>query len=290
VVARRILFLSIHLFGAPALALASLAEQFKQTGYAEFCDTQQGAESYDALYASFDEFIAFLQTNPAWAQKLYSAKERFIRLQERQYYSTDFFGLYDESEREGRNQIAFYYSTHFHDFICARYPEFNEVPEIIRFFDACREIQKAYEDIFVEAAVELGLKKIFSSDYGHVPILLKVVKYLPSYLGAKRPHYDGTALSLFLDSTNNNALLVSPYKTPLTVDGFSSPRREFSRLCDQNSIVLIPGMLLTEFEIYPTPHLVVQSGEVRYATIAFAMRPHYITPKTELSLLPNFKD
>jgi hypothetical protein len=42
----------------------SLAEQFKQVGYVEMCDTQHGAATYDSLYASFDTLIAFLQTNP----------------------------------------------------------------------------------------------------------------------------------------------------------------------------------------------------------------------------------
>jgi hypothetical protein len=292
VVAREILFLSIHflILSTPVFAVASLAEQFKQVGYVEFCDTQQGAAAYDALYASFDEFIAFLKTHPVWARKLYNAKERFICSKEQQYYSTDLFGLCDESGQGVRKQIAFRYSIHFHEFICAHYPEFNEVPEIIRFFEACREIQKPYGDLFAKAAVELGLEKIFSSQYGHVPILLKVVKYLSSYSGAKMPHYDISALSLLLDSTDNQSLLLSPYKASLTVDDFYSPHREFSRSCDQNSIVLIPGMFLTEFGIYPTPHIVVQSDEVRYATIAFAKRPHYITKKTELSLLPSFKD
>ncbi len=55
--------------------------------------------------SKFDELIGFLQTNPVWAQKLYSAKERFIRSKDRNYYSTDFFGFYDESEKQGRSQF-----------------------------------------------------------------------------------------------------------------------------------------------------------------------------------------
>ena len=54
-------------------------------------------------------------------------------------------------------------------------------------------------------------------------------------------------------------------------------------------MLLIPGALLTEFSIYPTPHIITQSGKVRYAAIAFAMRPHYIPEKAELASLPNFK-
>ena len=81
-------------------------------------------------------------------------------------------------------------------------------------------------------------------------------------------------------------LLINPH---YTVDDFSSPLREFSRSHNQNSILLIPGVLLTEFSIYPTPHIVAQSGKIRYATIAFAMRPNYIPQKIEFSPLPNFK-
>lgn len=272
----------------PSLSGAPLAEQFKQTGYVELCNEKHGSVTFDSLYEYFDGFIKFLQTNPFWAQKLYTAKERFIRTKDRNYYSTDFFGLYDESEREGRNQISFYYSPHFHDFICLRYPEFNQVPEIIHFFEACLNIQKPYAILFDAAAAELGLETIFSSKYETPPILFKVVKYLPSY-SAARPHYDGTAFSLFLDSTDNQSLLLSPYKSSFTADDFSSPLREFSRERNQNSILLIPGALLTEFSIYPTPHIVSDSGKTRYATIAFAMRPHYTPQKIKYSPLPDFK-
>ncbi len=266
----------------------SLAEQFKQAGYVEICDTKHGTATFDALYAYFDELIAFLQIHPVWAQKLYAAKERFIRSKERNYYSTDFFGFYDESKREGRDQISFYYSTHFHEFICSRYPEFNQVPEIIRFFTACREIQKPCGHLFDEAATNLGLETLFSSKYGHPPILFKVIKYFPAYVAA-RPHFDGTAFSLFLDSTDNESLLLSPYKSSFTQEDFSSPQREFTRERNQNSTLLIPGVLLTEFSIYPTPHIVAQSGQIRYAAIAFAMRPNYTPQKAEYSPLPNFK-
>jgi len=285
---RKTLSLLIFLFAFQSLSAISLAEQFKQVGYLEMCDKNHGTATFDSLYAHFDELIEFLQTNPVWAQKLYSAKERFIRSKDRSYYSTDFFGFYDESKRENRSQIAFYYSTHFHEFICSRYSEFKQVPQIMRFFQACREIQEPYGNLFDEAATELGLETIFSSNFGQPPVLLKVVKYFPFY-SATKPHYDGTALSLFLDSTDNQSLLLSPYKSSFSVEDFSSPCRDFSRSHNQNSIVLIPGVLLTEFSIYPTPHIVVQSGNIRYATIAFAMRPNHIPQKTEFSSLPNFK-
>lgn len=271
-----------------SLDALSLTEQFTQAGYVEICDKNHGTATYDSLYGYFDELIKFLQTNPVWAQKLYSAKERFIRSKDINYYSTDFFGFYDESKRYGRNQISFYYSIHFHEFMCSHYPEFNKVPEIIRFFDACFEIQKPYGNLFHEAAAELGVETIFTCKYDHPPILFKVVKYFPSYLPT-RPHYDGTAFSLLLDSTDNRSLLLSPYKSSFTVDDFYCPAREFSREHNQNSILLIPGVLLTEFSIYPTPHIVIQSGKTRYATIAFAMRPNYIPQKIGFSALPNFR-
>jgi hypothetical protein len=288
-IVRKALFLWIFLlFALQSLCALPLAEQFKRAGYLEICDKNHGTATFDSLYAYFDELIEFLQTNPVWAQKLYSAKERFIRSKDRNYYSTDFFGFYDESERAGRSQISFYYSTHFHEFICSHYSEFNQVPEIIRFFEACFDIQKPYGNLFDEAAAGLCLETIFSSKYGHPPILFKVIKYLPSYIATK-PHYDGTAFSLFLDSTDNQSLLLSPYKSSFTVDDFSSPLREFSRGHNQNSILLIPGVLLTEFSIYPTPHIVAQNGKIRYATIAFAMRPNYIPQRNDFFPLPNFK-
>ncbi len=285
-VVRKIFLLLI--FALKSLYSTPLAEQFEQAGYVEICDMQHGTPTFDSLYAYFDELIEFLQTNPVWAQKLYSAKERFIRSKDRNYYSTNFFGFYDESKKEGRGQISFYYSPHFHEFICSRYLEFNKVPEITRFFEACLEIQKPYGNLFDEAAAELGLETIFFSNFGHPPILFKVIKYLPGYTATK-PHYDGTAFSLFLDSTDNQSLLLSPYKSSFTIDDFSSPLREFSRSHHQNSILLIPGVLLTEFSIYPTPHIVAQSGKIRYATIAFAMRPNHIPQKTKYSPLPNFQ-
>lgn len=272
----RKLFLLICAF--QSLCAVPLTEQFKKTGFVEICVEDHETAAFDALYASFDELIAFLQANPVWAQKLYSAKERFIRSKERNEYSTDFFGFYDESLTAGRNQVSFYYSTHFHAFISARYPDLIRIPAIVHFFETCHEIQKPYGRIFKETATELGIESIFSEP----PILFKVVKYLPSYVPTK-PHYDGSAFSLFLDSTDNQSLLLAPYQSSYAVDDFATPQRNYFP-----SILLIPGTLLAEFSIYPTPHIVAQSGSIRYATIAFAMRPHFKAKKIELTPLPNF--
>ncbi len=231
--------------------------ELRQNGYVEVPTPVVDCE---ALYNRFDAFINFLQDHPAWKQKLTVAKERFIRSKDRNLYSTDFFGLYDEPKR---GMISFYYSTHLHDFIWSRYPEFEEAKAIAQFFDACREIQKPCGKVFAEAGEELGLEPLST--------LLKVMKYLPSYVASK-PHYDGSAFSLFLDSTDNESLRISQYSR----DEYFSPRRE-------NVSLLIPGALLTEFSIFPTPHIVATTGVVRYSTIAFAMRPNYTTP------FPNLK-
>ncbi len=267
----------------------SLLQEFQQVGYKEFCDMSHGFSDFDSLYASFDECIQFLQTNKSWQHTLYHAKERFIRTKNKDYYGTDFFGFYDESQHLIRSQISFYYATDFHQFITTYYPEICKIPEIINFFEKCFEIQKSYEQIFLQAAMQLGLESLFSLSNNHVPILFKVVKYLPSYK-VQKPHYDGTAFSLFLDSTDNQSLLLSPYKRLFFVDDFFSPVRQCLRSDCQNSILLIPGSLLTDFLIFPTPHIVIQSGKTRYATIAFAMRPFYRFSKYELSDLSNLKD
>lgn len=282
------LFTWILFLFTQSICTTSLKEQFSHVGYLEICDKNHGAAIYDSLYACFDELITFFQANPVWVQKLYIAKERFIRSENRNYYSTDFFGFYDESEREGRNQISFYYSIHFQDFVFSHYKEFKQVLQITKFFEICFAIQQSSMHVFNEAAAQLNIENIFFSKYGYPPILLKIVKYLPSY-NPERPHYDGTAFSLFLDSTDNQSLLLAPYKSAFTADDFSAPLRKFSRLCNQNSILLIPGTLLTEFSMYPTPHIVKHNGKIRYATIAFAMRPHYTSQKNNFSLLPNFK-
>jgi hypothetical protein len=264
------------------LCAIPLTEHLQQAGYVEICEPRHAIEIFESFYTKFDELIEFLQINPLWAQKIYAAKERFIRSKEKNYYSTDFFGFYDESKRGRRSQISFYYSTHFHEFLNSRYPELFQFPEIACFFATCLEIQKPYGELFEKAAVELGLPTVFSSQYGSPPILLKVVKYLPSYI-ATRPHYDGTALSLFLHSTDNASLLLAPYKTAFVVDDFFTPSRECTP-----SLLLIPGTLLSEFSLYPTPHIVLQSGKVRYATIAFAMRPNHTAQKVEYASLPRF--
>src|SRR5438477_9779591 len=194
-----------------SICTTSLKEQFSQVGYVEICDKNHGVATYNSLYACFDKLITFLQENPAWAQKLYIAKERFIRSENRNYYSTDFFGFYDESERGGRSQVSFYYSEHFHNFIFTHYPECKQVPQVITFFQACCALQQSTRNVFTQAAAQLIVENIFVSKYEHPPILLKVIKYLPSY-SVSRPHYDGTALSLFLNSTDNQSLLLSPYK------------------------------------------------------------------------------
>lgn len=275
------------LVALPSLFATPLREELSRTGYVEICDLEHGSITFNALYGSFDELIEFLQTHPVWAQKLTSAKERFIRSKERNYYSTDFLGLYDESKKAGRSQIYFYYSIHFHEFMDSRYPEFDKIPEIGRFFEACQKVQQSYGNLFERTAAELGIETIFSSEYGHPPILLKVIKYLSPHFST-RPHYDGTAFTLFLDSTDSEALLLSPYKSSFTSDDFSSPHRVFSRQDNQNSILLIPGAFLTEFSIYPTPHIVIKSGKTRYATVAFAMRPHFTPQKNPFSPLPTF--
>lgn len=258
------------------LFAASLQEQFEQVGYVEYCDKKHGTEIYNSLYLYFDELVEFLKANPYWKQKLYVAKERFIRSRDRNKYASDFFGLYDESNKVGRSQISFYYSIHFHEFIFINYPEFKDNEVFVRFFETCRKIQQPYGKFFDEVAGEFGLDQNLS-------ILFKVIKYLPEYR-ANRPHYDGTAFSLFLDSTDNDSLLFSPYKSSFTIADFSSPVRT-----NNNSILLIPGTLLTELSIYPTPHIVQSSGHIRYATIGFAMRPNYLPKKSEYTALPVFK-
>ncbi len=265
---------------------SSLVEQFSHAGYAELCNTTHGSAVFDPLYALFDEFIAFLASNSVWAQKLYQAKERFIRLKSRGYYATDFFGLYDDSKRKDRCQISFYYAQHFHEYILFYYPECKAIPEINNFLQACYDIQEPYKNIFNDAAAQIGVPNIFLLQ--DPPILFKVVKYLPEYSPTK-PHYDGTAFSLFLDSTDNQALLLSPYKSGYTVADFTCPLRAFTRDSHRSSMLLIPGAFLTEFSIYPTPHIVTQNNMARYASIAFAMRPNYIPGTHKLFELPNFK-
>ncbi|OJU80964.1 MAG: hypothetical protein BGO10_06675 [Chlamydia sp. 32-24] len=264
-----------------------LAEQLKKDGYVEICNNQLSRENFNSLYNHFDELIFFLQTNPIWTQKLHIAKERFLRTKHRNYYSTDFFGFYDESQKGKRGQISFYYSIDLDDFICHYYPEIVQIPQIFNFFKSCRNIHNSCFCLIKEAVTALDLETLYSTN--QPPILIKIIKYLPSYLATK-PHYDGTAFSIFLDSTNNDALLLSPYKTSYLKEDFTSPLREFSQLPNQSSNLLIPGALLTEFSIYPTPHIVTQSGNTRYATIAFAMRPYFEQKKIELTPLPNLKD
>lgn len=288
VIKKNLFLLMSFLYTHQSFCTLHLAEQFKQKGYVELCDNTHGTATYDALYLCFDTFIAYLQTHPTVAKKLYVAKKSFIRSKCQKYYSTNFFGFNDESKLTRRHQISFYYSVHFHEYMQTYYPQVMQIPEIAHFFETCREVQQPYGSIFTEAATELAVKNIFDSDYGQPPILLKVVKYLPSYTVTK-PHYDGTAFSLFLDSTDNQSLLLSPYKSSFTVEDFISPAREFARLEHQNSIVLIPGILLTEFFIYPTPHIVLQSHKTRYATIAFAMRPNHIQQQHTCAILPIFK-
>lgn len=262
---QKILFLCFFLLSMvfPLQAI----EQF-QKGYVEIGDTSYTEATFASLYTHFDELIKFLEINPDWLHKLYAAKERFIRTKDRDYYSTDFFGFYDESKRLGRSQIAFYYSTHFHAFIDSNFPELNEVLPIAQFLKTCLEVQKPCGNLFENAAITCAIDAIYADS----PVLLKVIKYFPSHTETK-PHYDGSAFSLFLHSTDNQALFLSPYKMQYSADDFFCPPRDY-----QNSILLIPGAHLTEFSIYPTPHIVAHSGKIRYATIAFAMRSHYKPP------------
>lgn len=271
------LLLIILSCSAQSLGTTPLAEQFQQWGYAELSHKNNDATTFERLYAAFDELVVCCQTHPALAHKLCAAKERFIRSKIQQYYGTDFFGFYDESQRPVRNQVSFYYSTHFHDFICTHFPELKKIPVLMQFLDLCHEVQQPYQQVFKSAAAELGLVTLWPTD---VPILFKVVKYLPGY-SVSKPHYDGTALSIFAHSTDNASLRIAAYTNPLTVDDFFCPTRN-----NQNSILLVPGTLLAEHAIWPTPHIVLPSRSIRYATIAFAMRPEYVAAKIAFADLP----
>lgn len=269
------------------LCAVSLAQVFEQSGYVELCNNKHKAAMFDALYLYFDALIELFQAQPVLAKKLYIAKESFIRSKERNYYSTDVFGFYDESEKPGRSQISFYYSTHFHQYLSSCYKECHQYPQIINFLQACSEIETLYTQVFEQAADQLGASSVFDACDGRPPILFKVIKYLPDYV-ATRPHYDGTVFSLFLDSTNNQSLLLSPYQASYTVKDFIAPLPASSAWCQRNSMLLIPGTLLQDFAINPTPHIVASTGTIRYASIAFAMRPFYTAQNNDFTPLPNF--
>ena len=281
------IFSVLFSFNYSFLYSITLQEQLEQNGYIEICNNEHGSADFDALYSAFDTWIDFFQENPHLANQLYIAKERFTRSIQRQLYSTDTFGYYDESKREGRRQIAFYYTPHFHDFICIHYPKIVAIPVVAHFLNTCRKIQQPYGDVIYEVASKLDLESIFVPGGGQPPILFKVIKYLPGYTPSA-PHYDGTAFSLLLDSSDNDTLLLSPYKPVLCIDDFSPASRLCLRGPEQNSTLLIPGTLLTEYGIYPTPHIVAKSGKIRHASVAFAMRPYYVSKKIELTPLPKF--
>lgn len=265
----------------------SFVKDFNDQGYVELADVYNNDLTFSNLYEYFDDFILFLQANPAWVQKLYSAKEKFIRLKIRNYYATDSFGFYDESEDKQRNQISFYYATDFHLFVCSLYPEINDIPELISFFEACFHIQNPYGKLFNQVAENLDIHDLFLKDQ-NPPVLFKVVKYLPSYTPIK-PHYDGTVLTLLLHSTNPQALLLSTYKNALSVDDFYLPHRKIEASDTIRSMLLIPGTLLFQYGINPTPHVVVSSPQARYAAIAFAMRPYGSSSVDTFTSLPDFR-
>lgn len=276
------LFICIALLHSISV-LPALREQFAETGYVEMYDHGHAPEEYANLYQLFDEFIDFLHSNPVCRQKLHLAKERFIRSKDRYLYSTDFFGFYDESAAPKRHQISFYYSVHFHDFLCRNYPEIVRSDAINVFLDACRAMQAPCSTVFAQAATQLQVENIFEPLQEAVPVLFKVVKYLPQYV-AVRPHYDGTVFSLLLDSTDNQSLLLSEYKSELMPDDFAPALRSL----DDHSMLLIPGTMLTQHDIYPTPHIVAACGSVRHAAIAFAMKPNYVHFMHNFTSLPSF--
>ncbi len=270
--------LSIH----QILPIQTLTEQLQKHGFLEIYTYPIDTTKFQDLYDSFDSCIDFLKKNPIWIKKLSIAKERFIRSYDKNYYSTNTFGLYDESQEHQRGHISFYYAIDFHTFIVSQYPEFNDIPEIMIFLNKCLEIQKPYYDLYRNLADELNLPL---TDF---PILLKIILYLPSYTTTK-PHYDGTAFSFFLHSTDDQSLLFAPYQSLLTVDNFSSLTEKISAQKNRTSIVIIPGAHLTDFSIYPTPHIVKPTGQYRYATIAFALRSNYRIENTNFAALPQFK-
>ncbi len=279
--------LLLFLYPSHLVCEISLLQECKQVGYVEICDTLHTNATFTTLYASFEHCIQFLQAHPVWVQKLYIAKEAFLRSKYKNYYATDIFGWYDESHVQGRRQIAFYYSVHFHQFVIAHCPELRTIPAIIDFFSLCYALQQSYEELSMFVAHGLGIQDLFACTDGKPPLLLKLVTYLPSYYPT-RPHYDGSAFTLLCDSTDHQSLLVASYQPALTANDFFVPRKTLLQSCDSSSIIVIPGSFITDFSIYPTPHVVQHSGVTRYATIIFAMRPYYTPEKKEFCALPIF--
>lgn len=263
----------------------SLKEAFNQDGYWEICDEQHGSQTYDVFYEKFEEVIVFLEKNPRWKQKLDEAKERFIRSKDKACYGTDICGFYEESKT--RQQIAFYYSAHFHRFIVNQYKEFNKAPVLLHFLEACHAIEKRYDEIIQSAFNSLSIEPSGFLEDLKAPRILKVIKYLPSYYPIM-PHYDGSIFSFLLDSTDATSLLLSPYKSSFVREDFKVPERTFLRKEDQNSILLLPGAFLKQLGINPTPHVVVQSGKTRYATVLFVMRPGVSSSQIANTALPYF--
>jgi hypothetical protein len=267
------------------LSREGIEAEFRQTGYIEIGVHKPSKITFETLYADFDTLVETLQTHPQCLQKLYIAKERFIRTKAQRDYGTDFFGFFDESTQQGRSQVAFYYAREFHDFLLQFYPELKQEAPLILFLNDCFAlVQDPAEGILEAVTAQLGLDALFKANRVDFPLLLKVVKYHPDYKATK-PHYDGTAFSLFLDSTDNNSLLLSPFKPSFSVADFEVPLRYFP---PEASMLLIPGSLMTDYSLFPTPHLVMGSGLTRYAAIVFCMRPPFPSQKVELPALPTF--
>jgi len=250
-----------------------LLKDFEEKGYSEIVNEKQGSVFYDQLYRSFDRMIGRVTKDSSLRKKLAMAKNRFWKTELGQFYATPFVGYGDDSKLSYRKLYYFYYSTDFHDFLKVQYPEILENLDIREFLTLCREITVSSMSIFERTREELSVGALLDSPFNRLPLLLKIVKYLPG--SSTVPHFDASAFSLFLDSTDHQSLLLAPYKETIEVFDFFVPPRQYPRLAFSSSSLLIPGKFLQGQEPYinPTPHAALRNDSIRYSVIAFCVVP-----------------
>lgn len=270
-----------------SLEASQLLPGLQQRGYVEICNETHGAESFDNLYLAFDAFIKFVDTHSEARKKLAAAKSQFWDTDIGKFYGTPFVGYADESKLTHRKLYYFYYSSDFHNFLLTRYSKIMQgSPEILQFLDLCRAITNSSIEMFGNAIEELAIDPLFSSTENRLPVLLKVVKYLPA--SCTVAHFDASALTLMLDSTDLDSLVFSPYMETIASSDFFAPSRQYSRSVQSSSCLLISGKFLTakDIPINPTPHAALRKDTIRHAAIAFALIPYYQSGRLDLPLLP----
>lgn len=263
----------------------SFMDGFKENGYVELRNDDVLRDDYDSLYEAYDVFYSDFKKDELLRQFLIEADKDFKSQDVAKPFANAPVG-YRYSENHGKNNKSFYHFTkEYYEFLLKK-----ENPSVESFLSLKRLLEKLsivdsysrhnFSNLINKINGEVnGLKDIMYGGTENLTIITKVVRYEKSSGSlSSHPHYDFSGLTLMLDNSdiNDENLLLSPYRSEITLDSFKKVSRIYGNSKDYSSCLFIPGLALKlkNLSVPPTPHMVLAIEKPRFALISFAMVPH----------------